>query len=330
MQDGYIGFNDASNWNPPTDGGIVLRHSRMSGFKAYGSGGGSTNLTIDHNHYLNNGIGDGAGGLLFHSHYFGSSGGRISNARFTSNEVRTDARCNGVMVVVHAMFDDMLIENNLIVNAGGTDHCAGIWVSGGAAFEELFRAVIRRNRVVMTGAGSNLGGSEAIHVSACHDCTISDNLASMAGYNGITIGTERAGGTSSYTTATVVQNNTVYITNPHGAQGIALGPSAQGKTFVVENNAIWALKRGPCIGSQPGVAFLRQESNYCRLGSGHPVGEVFVDAPNGNFKPTSPGPLVGKADPKHHSPRSIGSVTWTPGDPGLPRRPPVDIGAFQR
>jgi hypothetical protein len=50
----------------------------------------------------------------------------------------------------------------------------------------------------------------------------------------------------------------------------------------------------------------------------------------GDYRPRSPGPLVGKANQSFYSSKAIGTVEWSPTDPGVVRVPPVDIGAWSR
>jgi parallel beta-helix repeat protein len=321
MQDGYIGWNNGTCWN--SESGLVLRSSQMSGFYAMATAGGSTGEIIDGNYYVNNGIG---GSLLHHSHYAGScDAGSFTNIKFTNNEIHTGSYCNGVIVVLHQDSDGLTVENNLVTNSGGSDYCSAIWASGSASYRAMGHLYFHRNRVAMNAAG----GTEAIHVSSCSDCVVSDNLVVTNGYNGIMIGTEDVGGTSAYTTGTIAQNNTLYMTGP-GALGFRFGVSAQGNAFVIENNAVWSTNSGTCIQNQSGVGFIRNGNNYCRLGSGDALSSVFVDAPGGNFRPLNPGPLIGTANQTYYSPTAIGTTAWSADDAGQTRTPPIDIGAFQR
>jgi hypothetical protein len=286
----------------------------IRGSQLYGSGfaalyGGTPGLLVDSNYFENNGL---LSTMLMHTVYLIQHGDPPPAMRFVNNEIRTDSRCSGVMLVVHGQSPaGLVIENNLIVNEGGNAHCYGIQTGGSVLAGRFSNVEIRRNRVLFSG----IPGANAIEASACASCVVSDNVV-MGG--GIAIGTSK-GGTNGPTTGVAVQNNSVF-------KGV-IRVAAQGDGYVVENNAVWTDDHS-CI--EVGAPTSRNAHNYCRSRGGVAPGALFADAPRGDLAPIDQGPLAGRGDPEHFSPRSIGERAWSAADRGRTRTPPIDIGAFQR
>lgn len=148
---------------------------------------------------------------------------------------------------------------------------------------------------------------------------------------------DQTGQSNPVNSGTIARNNTFYFT---GA-GVGITQNAEGNDYIFENNVTYKSGTGACynitrplatghpftVTTYPSVA-TNTAGNYC-VNSGAAPSVVFVDAPNGNFKPVSTGPLVGTANQSYYSPTAIGTVSWSPTDPGVARTTPVDIGAMQ-
>jgi hypothetical protein len=317
MEGSYLGVNMQPGGTGPTH--MVVRRSQFHGFGFAAIYGGTHGFTIDSNTFENNGI---LGRMLDHTIYLGpgSAPEPYLDERIVNNSLRTDARCGGVMIVLHGQHQRLRIENNLVANRGGNPYCYGIMSSGSIVAGRMQDVRIARNRVLFEGGG----GTTAIEVSACERCTISDNVIRVPG-QGITVGTS-VGGNNGPTTDAVVQNNSIYLTGD--GKGIVIGRDPSNRDgFVVENNAVFT--EGACF--DLGRPQLRFGNNYCRTKGGPSVGGVWVDAPGGDFTPARGGPLVGAGNPSHYSPRAIGSAAWSEADrDGADRKPPIDIGAMRR
>lgn len=281
--------------------GFTIRRSQFSdhGFSALLAG--ADGLIIDSNRFHNNGL---HGTPQDHSIYLFKGKG----VRLTGNEFVTDERCGGVMLVIHGELTDLLVENNLFSSTSTNPNCYATQSAGSNAYGEFHDVRWLRNRI--TSAGPT-----AIEASACSDCTIADNV--IVG-GGVSVGV-REGGNTGPTTRVKVQNNSLYRSS--------VSISRFGEGHVVENNAVWT-DGATCYDVK--APTVRNANNYCRSRGGPPVQAVWVDAPRGDFRPANPGPLVGTGSGEHYSPVAMGSVAWSPVDPGNPRAPPIDLGAFRR
>lgn len=288
---------------------LVVRQSQFHGAGFAALYGGSPGLVVDSNYFENNGL---LSTMLMHTVYLIQHGDPPPPMRFVNNELRTDARCAGVMVVVHGRSPaGLVIENNLLVNDGGNAHCYGIQTGGSILAGSFSNVLIRRNRVQYLEDA----GAHAIEASACTDCVVADNVA-VGG--GIAVGTSK-GGTNGPTSRVTVQNNSIL-------RG-AIVVDAQGDGYVVENNAVWT--EGPrCLDVRAPV--LRSANNFCRSAGGVAASAVFADPARGDLAPAVPGPLVGSGSPDHHSELAIGARRWSAADRGRRRAPPIDAGAFLR
>lgn len=287
---------------------VVVRQCEVRNYGFSGLFGGTHGLTVDACVFENNGL---DGGPLTHSLYLGpgSAPQPYGGARILNNRFVTDARCGGVMLVVHARQDDLVVENNHLSTTSTDRNCYGIQTSGSAIDGVFHRAAIRRNRVFLRG---QLG----IEASGCVDCTVSDNV--VVGSVGISANVT-CGGTTLPGGAVVLQNNSVL----EGA--VTVG--CDGAGHVVENNAVWTSGDACFVVRRP---TLRMGNNHCRTRGGPPAEALWRDPRGGDFRPRVPGPLAGAGNREHFSPTAVGSPTWTADDPGRGRAPPVDAGAFQR
>jgi hypothetical protein len=296
---------------------LSLRDSQIYNGQFSGFYGGGPGVAITGNYFEGNGIDTGSGGMLMHSAYLISEiGGYPTDPTtampyvFSNNEITEGSYCDGVMLVVHGVFRNnrLVIENNYIHSPSTKPQCYGFQTAGGLAGAEFHNVSFRRNRM-------NMVSGTDVEYSCCADCTFSDNVFTGSGVS-FASGDCNAG---SFTGgALTIQNNTFYNV------GMSIGSYGAGP-YDMDNNAAW-LNSGTCysVSAHQG----RNNSNYCRSGSGAAVGSVFVNAPGGNFKPVVGGPLAGAGNSTYFSPTAIGTTAWSATDTGTARSAPVDIGAF--
>jgi hypothetical protein len=288
---------------------VAVRNSQFYryGFSAFL--GGAHDLLLDSNYFENNGTGNSPQQHTLYVITSASLGGVSTRMKVINNEIRTDARCGGVMLVVHGRVTDLTIENNHLATTSTNGNCYGIQAAGSAESGQFVNLVVRRNRLF-------LSGQTGIEASACVNCIVSDNIVS--GGSGISVNVSCRSGMEMPAGPATIQNNSVY-------KGmIAVG--CDGNGYVIENNAVWTT--GTCYDIKRPT--LRYDGNYCRTSGGVPAESVWVDVLKGNFMPASPGPLIGAASQRSYSPTAIGTVAWSPTDRGRARVPPIDIGAHQR
>lgn len=303
------------------DTGISIRGNEFVNSRGQGILGAAPGLVVDSNRFENCAIGDGGtGGSMFqHSIYLNNdadTSAPFSGVRVTNNEIVTDARCGGVMFVVHDQIDDLVIENNRVFTTSTNVNCFGLSLSGSAAAWTKFnRAVIRRNRIT-TGAGA------AFDVSACWDCLVTDNIA-VGG--ALAVGTYGNTSNTASTERAIIQNNTVYVGS------LVLGNRSTTGGHVIENNAVWT---NGASALSVGSATVRNSSNALRVSGGVAATTWWENPAAGDFTPVAGGPLIGAADQANFSPVAVGSRAWSPSDRGRSRLAPentaaIDIGARQ-
>ena len=319
---------DAAGVINPYVARLVIRDSQWSSYAKQGFIGGAEDLTIDSNVFTDVGA---MRGPQHHAVYL--SGGGEPNAtpggwrgeRILNNEIRLSS-CKGTVIVAHGRHVDTRIENNLIVASNATGGCYGIQAThGGYPYSGWFRnLVVRRNRVTLAGGG------QGITANNCADCVITDNAIALtspsAGWRGIAApdAPARPGmdPPEQITTRALIQNNSIYL----AAEGHGIVVATEGDGHVVENNAVWTANPTCNQITRPTV---RNAGNYCRTSGGPQLGAVFVNARDGDLRPVTPGPLVGRGASTHYSPTGL-SPRWSPTDAGAPRTPPTDVGAFVR
>lgn len=261
-----------------------------------------------------------------------------------NNYFRTDpdgvngyGQCRGVMLILRGYIPGLVVENNLLIGSG-TFGCGAISTSGSSAYTEIHDARIRRNRVFW---GTGGGGQQMFQIDACIDCEVSDNLIDVGG-DATVVGIRapeqcRFNQRPQVTAPTVrntFRNNSILMRN--GGTGF-VATVCDGYDYVVENNAVWTAAGGTCFRiTRPTLAGhpfnLTTAGNSCSNSGGSPR-LMWVNPagdPAGDYRPANPGPLVGRANQQYYSPTAIGTVQWSPTDPGRARKPPIDIGAFQR
>ncbi len=312
----HLNFNSLGNGNGVNAWRYVtIRNSRFAGTGWFALGGALTGLVVDSNLFEDNGW--TFDGLEGHQVYLCSNTSEpLHDIQFINNELRDVRSCQGVRLVVHCHLDDLLIANNKITSVGGgggiyNNGCYGIGAGGSAGNAGYNRMKILRNRITTKSA--------AVAVGCCSNCEASDNVITDGEFG---FGTEdgAAGGCGIYaTTNGRVYNNSLYETQVGRGQEM----SVLGSGHTVGSNAVWTAG-GNCYDLSGSAV---NQGNYCRVGGGTAVSNVWVDVPNGNFTPKNPGPLIGTGSNTYYSPTAIGSTSWSAIDAGRARTPPVDAGA---
>lgn len=342
-QGGYIGVQTT-----PASPNLTVRHSTFRNHGWDAAYVESAGAVFDSNTFVDNGdqaLDPGRGGQA-HTLYLACNdpGRPCPGVVIRNNVLRTGAdgqdgygQCRGVMLVLRGHLPGVIVENNLILGQGPYG-CGAVATSGSWAYTEIHGARITRNRIFW---GSGGGGQQMLQVDACIDCEISDNLVD-AGGDARTAGlrvpeqcrSRQDPQVTARTLRNTIRNNTILMRGG----GIGIDASAcDGLDYVVENNAVWTAPGGLCfLVSRPTLAGhpfnLTSAGNHCSSDAS-PASALWVNpsgSPDGDYRPRVPGALAGKGNPRHHSPLAPASVRWSPQDRGMPRRPPIDAGAFQR
>jgi hypothetical protein len=330
---------------------ITIRNSAFENNVGHAILSGAPHVTIDSSSFINNGDQnhEPAKGGQLHTIYTACNDAAhpCPGVRITNNYVRTDPDgawgvCGGMMLIFRGWLPGLLVENNIVVGHGDYG-CGGIAPAGSSAYTEIHDAIFRRNRIYW-GRGSGL----PMFVSACVNCVVEDNVVDSGSRHPAIQVPERTHAdvqTNAVTTGVIVRNNTIRAWG--GGPGLIVG-RGEGRDFIVENNAVWVPTGGRCfsvtsptaVGHSFTVSFYPSAApntagNYCSATSSASPTLMWADPANAdytvrNYKPTNPGPLIGMANQEYYSRTAIGTIEWSPTDPGLARRPPVDIGAYQR
>jgi hypothetical protein len=242
---------------------------------------------------------------------------RLTNNVITRSAWGSAGMCMGVTVVAHDVFDDVLIEGNLISEPMGgpvDGGCYGIrWGNGGEA-AQFTNIVVRNNRVF------NVGGN-GIAISGAQGVTIENNLivGSAALTTGIVYPEEPYDSSTDLQSKNgTVRNNTVYL-SAGGDGSYAVRGINEGTGYVFANNAIVT---GPdathCVQAPSGATVATNSCSTTGSGWWQNVG---LDPAIANFQPAAGSPLVG-AGTKANAP--------TTDLLGITRSNPPSVGAYEK
>jgi hypothetical protein len=347
-----------------TPDGIKIRAST---FTAHGMDAAyleATNLTIDSNRFIDCGDQtiDASRSSLMHTIYVagGSASARDTGLRVTNNyfithadntpgatptgELYTYGQCRGVQLILRGYYDGSIVENNDVIQYAGYP-CGGIVMNHNAGPSDEINAHFRRNRVSWLGTTTTNPSPPLLAVSSCSSgCTVESNIVEAAASTGtgaiqVPEETHAANGLAAVTSGVVIRGNSVRMAA--GGTGFVVGKGGEGSDFVVENNVVWGTSGSTCYNvSQPlltGHPYTKTDypststntaGNYC-VSNGAAPSVIWANAPGGDYTPAGGGPLVGTGNQTYYDATSIGSVAWSPTDQGVPRSPPIDIGAVQ-
>jgi hypothetical protein len=217
---------------------IVVRGNRFTNSGGFGYLGGCDECVVEDNYFANN----GTHAIFDHNLYLhnGGNGGKpFMNVRVTGNELyqstMVDGKCQGASLVVHGLYDNLLVENNYVHEDVGAvaGTCWGIAVTSADTDREGFnRTIIRSNRV------ENLG-SVFIGVNSCANCVIEDNVLINTNPATDLIGIQAPNfDRDDYDlalSAVTVRNNSLYFA---AGTGVGIYVSTEGNEHVVTSNAI--------------------------------------------------------------------------------------------
>jgi hypothetical protein len=242
---------------------------------------------------------------------------RLTNNVITHSAWGSGGTCMGVTVVVHDVFDDMLIEGNLISEPMGgpvDGGCYGVQLVNGAEAAQFTNIVVRKNRIF------NVGGN-GIAISGAPGAIIENNLIVAGGAltTGIVYPEEPYNSSTDLQSKNgIVRNNTVYL--PAGGDGsYAVRGISEGTGHVFANNAIVT---GPdttyCVQAPSGATVATNSCSTTGSGWWQNVG---LDRTTANFQPAVGSPLIGAG---------INANAPTTDLLGITRGNPPTVGAYEK
>ena len=199
---------------------ITFTDSTIIKNKKQGMLGSCSDCVVENNHFENNGTHP----ALDHNIYLAVSGemskGMIVRNNTLYRSAIVDDKCQGVSLVGHGRFEDLLIDGNTIKEdlgkvAGG---CWGISIDPGYGnSEEYFKNVtIRKNKIINVG-------SNAIGCASCDGVLIEDNeIIDEGGLTMSGISVPVRGEDSVKSRDVVIKNNRI-IVNHESAVGVTIG-----------------------------------------------------------------------------------------------------------
>ncbi|MDZ4812115.1 MAG: right-handed parallel beta-helix repeat-containing protein [Pseudomonadota bacterium] len=232
--------------------------------------GGDSDLLIADNRFLRN----GSGTVFEHNVYLAESGGATTGVRVVRNELyrsaaSTSGNCEGVPLVVHGEYTDLLVEDNLIYEdiGGVAQGCWGISLTAGgnSGPEGFVRAIVRGNTIRNVG---NVG----IALSSCVDCIVENNRIEHQqafGVFGVFAPALARANNDLAMTRMTVRNNSIYTT---AADSVGVRVGGEGAQHVVVSNALHAnYTSGPwaCLSLDlPTNAYTAVDNNVCGYATG--------------------------------------------------------------
>jgi len=323
---------------------IALRSSRITNNGGDGWLGASSDSSIEHTYFENNGFAK----AVFNHNIYLSGHDDDHDMRVVGNElVRStivDGKCQATSLVVHGRLAGLRIEDNLIrENLGAVgEGCWGIGVVTGYKDPELFtNAIIRGNTIINVG-------NVSIALNACQGCLVENNVivneqnltASAISIPGI----DRESG-DAQDSKIVVRNNSIYIDG-----GTAISLEKEGGGHAIIDNAIYSRgkRRTTCFSlGLPATSYVAVDYNICDPGEngvwaeGHSSladwtsetgfdkhsmrgdpGFLSTSAPGYDLSPRSGSPLINRGDPARSA---AVDRAGKPRNDGAP-----DIGAIER
>lgn len=223
---GNVGTEDNQN--------IVVQYSTFDNNEGQGALGSTTNATFDSSTFTNNGFGTAN---LDH-HIYLSSGGQVGEL-VTNNHFYKGSQisggCANVEIVMHGINNGTTIAGNLIEEDAATSGagCYGIGIMPGYTTHEEFNNIVIKSNVI-----KNVGGS-GVEMSACHTCTVENNILIAdvsSGFEGITLTNDGEGGGG----VTDQDNQTVKVINNtgYGRLGNMVRTSDAGTVLTIANNVV--------------------------------------------------------------------------------------------
>lgn len=267
--DGFdLGVDNAVNAN----NNITIIGSHFTNISTWGYLGGSSNLTIAYNSFVN----CGSDNIYDHAIYFASHE-PVSNVSIVGNFISgfstasANSKCIGSPLTGHAAVTNLTVSGNVIIEEATADpQCYGI---GFTNTTDAQGAIYFRNAIFSDNVVVN-GGAAGIAVTSCPYCVIENNLVisqSNSGGSGITTPSGTARTQDDVENNATVVNNTIYYgtTSSQGLRG-GVSVGVEGTGHIVANNAVMYagtlhnLNRTNCFNySLPLAAYAFINNNSC-------------------------------------------------------------------
>ena len=243
---------------------ITIRNSMIRDNAHYGWLGGCDHCHIINNTFVNNGF---SRAIFNHNIYLTSHHGMMPQSMVIrgntlSQSAIVDEKCQGVSLVAHGVFRNLVIEHNVITEAinRASPHCWGISIDPGYPREEgFYQTVIRHNHL------SNVGNI-AIGCASCVGLTISDNtIEDHSGQLLVAIKVPVKPEDSIKSRHIRIENNQIVL---KGKQAIGIEVEAKGP-LSVNNNTITRpmTSTQACIMLGSGASVPVTASNHCLGGA---------------------------------------------------------------
>ena len=224
----------------PTNSGITIKGNHFTNNSNWGYLGGSSNLTISYNSFINSGsdnIFDHA--LYFASHTYVSNVSIVGNFISGFSTVSGNTNCIGSPFTAHASVTNLTVSGNVVIeNMFAAPTCYGIGFTNTTGAHE---AIFLRNALFSGNIVVN-GGAIGIAITSCPSCVIENNLVisqTNAGGAGISTPSDPSRPQDDVECDANVVNNTVYYetTNTQGMKGgVVVG--GEGTGYTVANNTV--------------------------------------------------------------------------------------------
>ncbi|MCB2425876.1 hypothetical protein [Methylophaga pinxianii] len=263
-----IHSSGANTLNPGTNGindRLVVTNNTIINNRSIGFHGACQDCLIEGNYFENNGFGQK---ILDHNIYLAWSKSHAENITVRNNTLYRstiiDGKCYGVSLVVHGLFTDLTIENNIVKEDLGkvSGYCWGISVDPGYSKtdESFYNVKILNNKLINVG---NVG----IGCASCEGAVIHGNEIIDEGevlIMGIKVPVREENTLKSNNIS--IKNNKVILNHLNG-YGISIGGASKievlGNDIRLPNNT-----KNDCI-QKSGMNVLTDTSNnLCQLHNG--------------------------------------------------------------
>ncbi len=256
---GYLGLGieNAGGNNNENNQRIIVRNSIIHDAESQGWLGGGLGNEIRNNYFEHNGWGVGS---LDHQAYLTGGAATVNvSIIFSGNELYRGSDngggCAADNIVMHGYYVSGTISGNYIHHPSGTSGsgCYGIGINPGYTSTEQFANINITGNVI-----AEVGGA-GINVSACHTCTVTDNVLISSGgtiSEGIALTNDgtASGGSDWVNTNVWAYNNTFYLSG-NSAIGLSINENEPGgftgsTGYVSANNVFYATGTGTVSGYQ--------------------------------------------------------------------------------
>lgn len=219
----------------PTGRDFIFRDGVISDNDTNGILGCGDDLVVEGNTFENNNT---DGGTQEHAFYIASSGHECKRAIIRGNTFTNNSSpagtCDGGNITAHGMYDQLVIERNVITVAASTDACGGIYLTSGYGSQEYWRrARIDGNTIVNVGL-------TAITVHSATNPVIQNNriISTLTSQMyGINVLTDSGGNPEDdASSGAVIRNNTCYFSQVGTGSPCIQVDSSAGTGITVTNN----------------------------------------------------------------------------------------------